>query len=93
MNVFERFFSALCMLFGDIKRSRVGASPVSIVIGLIGVVVGIYVFALMFPDAVNTLFNITWGASVPTGVQTLSTTLVAIIGAIVFILLLLKQTE
>lgn len=80
--------------FGKALRSnRKAISPMSIVVGIMGTVIGIYLFASMFPDAVNLLFNISWDAGVPEGVQTLSTTIVALIGAIVFVLLLVKQVD
>lgn len=80
--------------FGKALRSnRKALSPMTIVVGIMGTVIGIYLFAVMFPDAVNLLFNVSWDEAVPEGVQTLSTTIVALIGAIVFVLLLVKQVD
>lgn len=76
-----------------LKENTRAASPTTVAMSLIVVVLGIYMFALMFPDAIYELFNVTWHASVPDGVETMATTIVAIIGVVVFILLLLKQAD
>jgi hypothetical protein len=78
---------------GRFLYDKRGAGPVAVAMSLIVVVLGIYMFALMFPDAIYELFNVTWHASVPDGVETMATTIVAIIGVVVFILLLLRQAE
>jgi len=77
----------------SLHKNHKGISGVGAVTAIIGVVIGIYVFALMFPDALETLFNVSWDESVPAGVVTLSTTVVALLGAIVFVLLLVKQAD
>lgn len=74
-------------------RDRKAISPMAVAVTIVSAVLGIYMFALMFPDAIYMLFNATWHADVPSGVQTLATTVVAIIGVVVFILIMLKQAE
>lgn len=74
-------------------RSKKGSSATGIVLAIIGVVLGIYMFALMFPSAIYELFNVTWHADVPDGVETLATTVVALVGVIAFVLLLVKQAD
>lgn len=76
-----------------LHSNRKGISAGGIIMAVFGTVLGIYLFAFMFPDAIYQLFNITWHADVPEGVQTLSTTIVALVGAIVFVLLLVKQVD
>lgn len=93
LEVFARAWATSQGIGVKLAGNRKGAASTAIAVTIVSVVLGIYIFATMFPDALYELFNATWHASIPASVQTLATTVVAIIAVVVFILVLLRQAD
>lgn len=73
-------------------RDNRAVSPAGVAVTIVSVVVGLYMFALMFPDSLQALFGANW-TGIPDGVETMGTTIVAIIGVVTFVLILLRQAD
>lgn len=92
-EIFAQAWAKSLEIGARLSGNRRGIAGTMIAVTIVSVVLGIYIFATMFPDAIYELFNATWHASVPASVQTLATTVVAIIAVVVFILVLLRQAD
>ena len=64
-----------------------------LLVGIVGLVVGIYVAAALLPDAVVDISNATLWEGAPAAVITLGSTITGIICVVAFIMILLKHEE
>ena len=75
-----------------ILKNTKASSGVGMAVSIVGIVIGIYMFATLMPGALIDLFNQTW-TGVPDGIQTLATTIVALVGVAAFVLVLIRRGD